>query len=409
MREAGRDVWLVASRDFTQRARSKGFVVSTVIVIVFVAAIVAVPGLGNRDPQLHYDLGLVGRVEPRLDEVLRLALEGSDGQVDITTTSFETRSAADRALTAGAVDALLVDSERLVFEDGEIEALSLIVNRAVYSSRLPDELASLGITLEQARGLLNEQVLTIESLTRGPIGEDGEAAEGSAQDGRRWMAFAGGWLLMISITTYGQWVLLGVIEEKTSKVGEVLLATLPAHHLIAGKVLGVGMVGLLQLSLIGLVVAAEMPLTEGFEVPAGAFAIAGSVALWFVLGFALYAVGFAVAGATVGRQEDAQYGSLPVILVLLVAYALATAVSVVGLGDQRWVQVASYLPPLAPMLMPTRAALGHVEAWEFVPAAALMLLAIYSLLRLGGRIYAGGQLQSGPRMGLRAVWRMARG
>jgi ABC-2 type transport system permease protein len=168
------------------------------------------------------------------------------------------------------------------------------------------------------------------------------------------------------------------------------------------------MVGLLQLSLVGLLVALEMPFTSGFDVPEGAFAIAGSVALWFVLGFALYATGFAVAGATVGRQEDAQYGSLPVILVLLVAYALATAISVVGLGDRAWVQAASYLPPLAPMLMPTRAALGHVEAWEVVPAAALMLLAIYSLLRLGGRIYAGGQLQNGPRMRLREAWRMAR-
>jgi ABC-2 type transport system permease protein len=201
---------------------------------------------------------------------------------------------------------------------------------------------------------------------------------------------------------------VGVIEEKTSKVGEVLLATLPAHHLIAGKVLGVGMVGLFQLSLVGLLVAVELPFGQGFEVPEGAFAIAGSVALWFVLGFALYAVGFAVASATVGRQEDAQYGSLPVILVLLRAYALATAVSVVRLGDQRWVQIASYLPPLAPRLMPTRAALGHVALWEFVPAITLMLLVIYSLLRLGGRIYAGDQIQSGPRMGLRELWRMVR-
>jgi ABC-2 type transport system permease protein len=408
MREALRDVWLVASRDFTQRAKSKGFVISTLIVMLFVGAIVAVPALANREPELRYDLGLVGRVEPRLNEVLRLARQQSEGQLDITTLPFETRADGDRALQRGEIDALLVDSERLVFEGGEVEELSLAINRAVYSSRLPDELAALGITLEQARGLLTEQVLTFESLTDDAVGEDADPAEDTAEDGRRWMAFAGGWLLMISITTYGQWVLLGVIEEKTSKVGEVLLATLPAHHLIAGKVLGVGMVGLLQLSLVGLLVAIELPFGQGFEVPEGAFAIAGSVALWFVLGFALYAVGFAVAGATVGRQEDAQYGSLPVILVLLSAYALATAVSVVGLGDQRWVQIASYLPPLAPMLMPTRAALGHVALWEFVPAIALMLLAIYSLLRLGGRIYAGGQIQSGPRMGLRELWRMVR-
>ena len=61
------------------------------------------------------------------------------------------------------------------------------------------------------------------------------------------------------------------------------------------------------------------------------------------------------------------------------------------------------------MLMPTRAALGHVAVWEFIPSIALMLLAFYSLLRIGGRIYAGGQIQSGPRMGLRELWRIVRG
>jgi ABC-2 type transport system permease protein len=402
---------MIARRDFVQRARSKGFVVSMVIVMLFVGTIVAVPALAPTAGVLDYDLGVVGVTERRLEQVLSLAARESEGQIDVRPHLFEDRAAADRALRDGEVDALLVDSRELVFEDDVFEQLSLVVNRAVYSSRLPDELNALGITLEQARGLLDEQVLTLSTREGCPIVEldEGEDDESTREDGRRWMAFAGGWLLMISITTHGQWVLLGVIEEKTSRVVEVLLATVPASSLIAGKVLGVGMVGLLQLSLVGLLVALEMPFTSGFEVPDSAFAIAGSVVLWFVLGFALYATGFAVTGATVGRQEDAQYGSLPVILVLMVAYAMATAISVVGLGDRAWVQAALYLPPLAPMLMPTRAALGHLAAWEVVPAAALMLLAIYSLLRLGGRIYAGGQLQNGPRMRLREAWRMARG
>jgi hypothetical protein len=189
MRESLRDVWLVASRDFTQRAKSKGFVISTLIVMLFVGAIVAVPALANREPELRYDLGLVGRIEPRLDEVLRLARQESEGQLDITTIPFETRADGDRALQRGEIDALLVDSERLVFEGGEIEELSLAINRAVYSSRLPDELAALGITLEQARGLLTEQVLTFESLTDDAVGEDADPAEDTAEE------VAAGWPL----------------------------------------------------------------------------------------------------------------------------------------------------------------------------------------------------------------------
>ncbi|HJM89746.1 MAG TPA: ABC transporter permease [Dehalococcoidia bacterium] len=408
MKRSLQAIWMVAMRDFTQRALSKGFVISSLIVLLFIGGIVAVPRLADREVELHFDLGVLGFTEPRLDQVLRLAAEESEGQIDIATHAFANRPAADRALREDRIDALLIDSTVLVFHEDEDEQLLVVTNRAIYSSRLNDELARLGITLEQARGLLNEDVLSVESLTQ-PSGVAITASGVSTQDGRKWMAFAGGWLLMISITTYGQWVLLGVIEEKTSRVVEVLLATVPAHQLIAGKVLGVDLVGLAQLAMVGVLLAVEIPLTGAFEPPDGALAMAGSTVLWFLLGFALYATAFAVAGATVGRQEDAQYGSLPVILILLVAYAIATAVSVVGLADATWVRVASYAPPLAPMLIPTRAAIGNLAAWEVVPAAALMLFTIYGLLRLGGRIYAGGQLQTGARLGLRDTWRMARG
>ena len=200
-----------------------------------------------------------------------------------------------------------------------------------------------------------------------------------------------------------------MIEEKATRVVEVLLATLPPYQLIAGKVVGIGLLGLLQLSLVILLAWPEIALTGSFDIPEGAFAGMGAVVLWFALGFAFYAVAFALAGALVGRQEDAQYGSLPVVMVLLVSYAVATAVSANDLGGLAVVRVASYVPPLTPMLMPVRAALGELAWWEVPTAAAVMVLATYGLLRLGGRIYLGGLLQSGQSIRLRDAWKLARG
>ena len=391
-------IWLVAAREFWQRTRSKGFLISTFIIMVFVGVVIALPGIA-RETTRHYRLGLVGAQDEALAEMFGQVDAETGGRVTVDTRWFEDRGAAERALRGGGVHALLLDGRELLFYRNEDPDLRLLANLTVFALRLPGELETLGLTAEQAAPLLDEQVLTVSTLER----------PGGGDDGRRWMALAGGWLLLMAIATYGQWVLLGVIEEKTNRVVELLLATLPPHHLIAGKVLGIGLVGLLQLSLVLALVAVELPLSGSYQIPEGAFAIVGSVVLWFVLGFAFYAVAFAVAGALVGRQEDAQYGSLPVIMVLVAAYSIAAAVSVTGQGDMQSVRIASFFPPLAPMLMPTRAALGDLALWEVLPAVALMLLATYGLLRLGGRIYGGGQLQSGPRMRLREAWRLARG
>ena len=400
-----RSIQLVAARELRQRLRSKGFFFSTAIILLFVGAVLTLPGLARGEDRF-FRVGLQGEERDGLAEYFETFTEIARGEVGVAVRLFDDRESAERALRGGGVDALIVDGSELIFFRRVHSNLRQIANEAVFTLRLPAELRALGITSDQAAPLLEGDVLavrTLESVVAGDDGDDGGAS------GRRWMALAGSWLLFVSITTYGQWVLLGVIEEKVTRVVEVLLATLPLYQLIAGKVVGIDLLGLLQLSLVILLAWPEIALTGSFDIPEGAFADVGAVVLWFALGFAFYAVAFALGGALVGRQEDAQYGSLPIVMVLLVSYAVATAVSANDLGGLAVVRVTSYIPPLTPMLMPVRAALGELAWWEVPTAAAVMVLATYGLLLLGGRIYLGGLLQSGQSIRLRDAWKLARG
>ena len=397
-----RSIRLVAARELRQRLRSRGFFFSTAIILLFVGAVLTLPGLARGEDRF-FRVGLQGEERDGLAEYFETFTEVARGEVGVAVRLFDDRESAERALRGGGVDALIVDGSELIFFRRVHSNLRQIANEAAFTLRLPAELRALGITSDQAPPLLEGDVLAVRTLETAVAGGDGGAS------GRRWMALAGSWLLFVSITTYGQWVLLGVIEEKASRVVEVLLATLPPYQLIAGKVVGIGLLGLLQLSLVILLAWPEIALTDSFDIPEGAFADVGAVVLWFALGFAFYAVAFALGGALVGRQEDAQYGSLPIVMVLLVSYAVATAVSANDLGGLAVVRVASYVPPLTPMLMPVRAALGELAWWEVPTAAAVMVLATYGLLRLGGRIYLGGLLQSGQSIRLRDAWKLARG
>jgi ABC-2 type transport system permease protein len=215
-------------------------------------------------------------------------------------------------------------------------------------------------------------------------------------------------LLFISIFTFGTWVLTGVVEEKQSRVVEVVLATLEPRDLLVGKVLGIGLLGLVQLVLmvgVGLGVGTAsgritLPPTTG-----GAVAM---LLLWFVLGYALYSTALGVLGALASRMEEASNASSPVSFIATGAYLFSLFVVI---DDPSGVpaRIASLIPPVAPMVVPLRAALGAIEPWEIVLSALLTLLAIAGLFVIGGRVYAGAVLRTGARIPYREALRSLRG
>jgi ABC-2 type transport system permease protein len=147
--------------------------------------------------------------------------------------------------------------------------------------------------------------------------------------------------------------------------------------------------------------------TGAFDAPAG---LGGSVALvvpWFGLGFALYAVAYAAAGALASRQQDADSAGQPVTTVLVTAYLLSYVV-VSADASSVLSHVLTILPLTSPLVLPARSALVGVPLWEHAAAILLILASIYALLRFAGRIYAHGLLHSGPRIPLRTAWHLGR-
>ena len=224
------------------------------------------------------------------------------------------------------------------------------------------------------------------------------------QDAKAGLAFFAILILYGQLLTYGFWVATGVVEEKSSRVIEILLATIRPKDLLAGKVLGLGLLGLGQLlivSLLGLVVAAA---TGALDVDADLIvAIALSLG-WFVLGYAFYASAYAVAGALVPRQEEIQSSTTPLTMLILISLFVGFAVN--DDPDGTLAHVTAFLPPVAPVTMPSRIILGAAPAWEIAASAALMLIATLTLIPFAGRIYAAVVLRTGSAVKLREAIRL---
>ena len=210
----------------------------------------------------------------------------------------------------------------------------------------------------------------------------------------------------MSLAFYGQWVVSGVVEEKNNRVVELILSTVLPRHLLAGKVIGIGLLGLAQLALVaGL--AAALLVAGVFDAPAE---LGGDMALvipWFALGFALYAVAYAAAGALASSQQNADTAGQPVTYTLLAVY-FAGYVALVGERGRPAGERPHGLPAHRAARAPRpqrarrRAALGARRS-----RVVLVLASIYALVRFAGRVYGHGLLRSGPRLGVRAAWHLS--
>ena len=212
-------------------------------------------------------------------------------------------------------------------------------------------------------------------------------------------------LLFMAISTYGAMVMSGVVEEKSSRVVEVLLARMPARNLLAGKISGIGLLGLGQIALTVLVALVALTVVDSVDIPAARGAVLAWVVVWFVLGYSLYATVFGALGALASRPEDTQSAAGPVTVVLVAGYFVSFAA--IGSPDTAWAKLVSFVPATAPLAMPNRIAMGAAAWWEPLLAVALTLAAIAGLVVFGGRVYSGGILHSGPTLTLRAAWRGA--
>lgn len=376
---ARQTIMLVASREIRERLRSRVFLYSTMLMLAVVAGSSALPGL--IDTTKTYRVAVVAPAPPGLDAALQRAAKPFDAKVELQ--QLRSAAAARVQLKSGKIDAALdLPRDRIAFRDSIDRRLTALTDAAVRAARrhLPPAPEITPVTIERSKAKSTDaEVLT---------------------------AVLGAALLLTTIVVYGQWVLTGVVEEKANRVVEVIVATVRPRHLLAGKVIGIGLLGLIQVALIG-GLAAALVAAGAFDAPSS---LGGSVALvvpWFALGFALYAVAYAAAGAIASRSQDANSAGLPVTYTLIALFWLGYVVLSIDANSVP-AHLLTVFPLTAPLVLPARSALVGVPLWEHALALAVVVATIYSLVRLGGRIYGAGLLRSGPRLDLRATMRLAR-
>ncbi|HUL85921.1 MAG TPA: ABC transporter permease [Actinomycetota bacterium] len=384
-----RRVGLVVRREWTQRVRSNAFRISTAVAAAIVVAIIAVPEILGADVN-ERTVGMVGVSSPQLASVVQAT--GRQAGLTVSTRRFADEAAGEAALRSGDADVLLVGPGALVWKSDVDEQLGAVVTSAVQAIEQQRAIGELGLTPDQLRTLRPVQV-TSRSLE--PV-----IAERSA---RLDVAIIGLVLLLLAISFYGGFLLVGVIEEKSSRVIEVLLSRLRPTELLAGKIAGIGLVGLAQLSVVAAAGLVALAVSHDHRVPTTTGGTIAWIVVWFVLGYGFYSVLYGAAGSLVSRQEEAQSMTLPITALLLVAYFVA--LQTVRSPDSTATLVLSFVPPTAPMVMIVRIANGAVPWWQIAISVLLMLATISGMVLLAGRIYTGAVLRLGRRVKLRDAWR----
>jgi ABC-2 type transport system permease protein len=395
-RDTDRGAWiLVSRREFWVRLRDRGFLISTAITVTVLSVfILANAAVGDRRP--HFRLAVVGIEGRAFGE--RAVGVADVGGVDLTIAPVETDSQAQQLVREGAVDGAVLGGQ-LVTESKPPGQLEAVVQEALRRDLVRAQLLARGLTPSQIDDALDAQPQAPRSLLRNP----GEQAKREINSSVALVAVI---LLYGQLFGYGVWVASGVVEEKSTRVVEVLLGAIRARHLMAGKVVGIGLLGLLQLTFIGGTAVAISLVAGSLKVPGDAIWIVFVALGWFAMGFAFYASLFAVAGSLVSRMEELQNAIVPLNMLILGSFL----VSIAAANDPTSpvARVASIVPFSSALAMPPRIALGAATLPEVLLSIGLLVGATAIAIPLAGRLYAGAILRIGARVKLRDAWRAAR-
>ena len=390
------NIRLTARREVVERTRrDRSFLISTLVTLAILCTIIFLPRLFGSDNPKEFDVGLVGAASQPLGPAL--TAQGEAAGVRIHLRRPASAAEAEAAIRDGSLDLAVIDGRQLVAKAEIDEQLNLLVQGASRAARAQQTLQRAGVPPDEIQAALAPPPLPVRSLE--PVDEDARS--------KRAIATVAVFILYGQLIGYCFTVAMGVVEEKSTRVVEVLLAAVRPVQLLAGKIVGIGLVGLFQLAIIGVIGLALATASGAITLPPDAAPTIGSVLLWFLLGYAFYSSLFAVAGAIVSRQEELQNTATPLNLLMVASFFVAFSTSVSG-ADSTLARVSTFLPPVAPLVMPMRIAGGDAAPWEIALSLAIMLVSIVVVVVLAARLYEGAILRTGARVKLRDAWRGGR-
>jgi len=383
---------LVAGRELSTRLHSKAFRVMTLIVLLMIVAMVVVfKLLAGSGPSMVQ----VGVLQGDAQQLAQVEATGTAVGQHLSAVAVSNEAAGRQQVVDGDLAALIEPSTsgqlRVVVETKLDTGLQSALTVLARNMALDNQISSLGGDPATVNAAVSNAGLDLQVLSPPHQYDVAQIVLGSVA----------GILIYLSLMTGGQLVAQGVVEEKSSRVVELLLATIRPWELMTGKVLGIGLLGLIQVAAYGIVgvglASALGVLTLSISAAAGTVIW---LIVWYLIGFVMYAFAFAAAGALVSRQEDAAGVIMPVLIFVIVGYVLGISVLPSDPGNHL-VSVLSVIPLFAPTLMPMRLAMGGVPAWEAALALVLALAMIPALAALAGRIYRNAVIHIGARVSLR--------
>ena len=389
-------VGLVAHREIRTRLRSKAFLIATVASVVILVALSVILKLVAGSPST-IDVG----VTPSTASLgPQLVASASAVGAHVRTQTVTSDAAGRDAVRDGKLDGMLVgDGQRVqVVVKTDIDpnmrsALQVLAGRVA----LNQQISALGGDPTRVSAAVGGATVSVQSLVPPSPKHSQQIVLG----------IVAGILIYLALMLSGQAVAQGVVEEKSSRVVELLLATVRPWQLMAGKVLGIGVVGLIQVAVIGVAGIAAGFATGSLSIQASAAASTIIwLVVWFLLGFVAYALAFAAVAALVSRQEDVASVVTPVLMFLIIGYVLGVSI-LPAAPDSSLIKVMSLIPLFAPTLMPMRIAMGGVPAWQLIVSVAGIVVLIPLLVWLAGRIYRNAVVRSGARVRLSDAWRPA--
>ncbi|GAB3604765.1 ABC transporter permease [Conyzicola nivalis] len=344
--------WLVAEREIRMRLRSKSFMVSTGILLLLVLGSIVAMSIFGANQSLP-KIAAVGTAISKVE----------------ATKSFEVTEAA-------TVE----------------EAEELVRDESVEAAVIPSE-GAVGLTVIALDEEPSSVVALLSAAPQIEILEPSDQNPGIVY----LVALAFGALFLSSALTFGMMIAQSVVEEKQTRIVEILMATIPVRALLAGKIVGSSILAFGQIVLIALFAGIGL-LATGQNILLGEI---GPSIIWFIVffaaGFVMLAAMFAAAGALVSRQEDMNTTITPITTLLMVPYF-----AVVFFYDNPFVlAIMSYVPFSAPVGMPLRVFLGLAEWWEPLLSLVILLASTLAIIAVGSRIYENGLLRMGAPVKLK--------
>jgi ABC-2 type transport system permease protein len=402
------NVWLIAHREYRERIHTKGFLIATILIPCVMGALVFGSSFLASRTKTSAHIAVVTS-DPEFAADLQRQLQTgreSDMKVDLAAPSAATRTALNNELrdkSSSLAGYLWVTPPMTAGERAKF----------TYKARSVGDIATKDALETSIRSVLTRERLTdrgmaaedIDTLTAPVVLDTSETGDTTVAFFSAYLLF---FLMYMVIMLYGMNTARSIIEEKTSRIFEVLLATIKPEELLAGKILGVGAVGLTQIGI--WMLAAVIISSSGFA--AGlmgskhapiSFAQIGFFVLYFLFGFLLYSSIAAALGAMTNSEQELQ--QLNLFLVMPLAFCMVMIFPIIRAPDSTLARVVSLIPFCSPLLMNFRISLTQVPAWQIWLSIFLMSVTIAAILWVSARIYRVGILMYGKKPNLPEILR----